>query len=99
MNISETEPSEYNFWLVGSSIVRDLIPNFNLQIQKNKSYHIKRQNNIRATEFLKLGKISTNDLEEKSPEEAMREMESLILSKQKTLPKSEIVIKFMKPSV
>jgi hypothetical protein len=47
VNISETEPSEYNFWLVGSSIVRDLIPNFNLQIQKNKSYHFKRQNNIR----------------------------------------------------
>jgi hypothetical protein len=26
MNISETEPSEYNFWLLGSSIVWDLKP-------------------------------------------------------------------------
>ena len=48
VNISETEPSEYTIWLVGSSIVRDLKPKLIYKYKKNKSYHIKRQNNIRS---------------------------------------------------
>ena len=106
MNISETEPSKYNFWLVGSSIVRDLQPKFIYKYKKTRVTTLKDKRIFGATEFLKLGKISTNviayqvgsnDLEEKSPEEVIREMEYLILSTQKTLPKSQIVINELLP--
>ena len=108
--------------MVGSSIVRDLKPKLIYKYKKTRATTLRDKSIFGATEFLKLGQISTNvmayqvgsnDLEEKSPEEVIREIESLILSTQKTLPKSQIVInellpkfydiyiidKFMKPNV
>ena len=104
--ISETEPSKYNCWLVGSSIVRDLKPKLIYKYKKTRVTTLRDKTIFGATEFLKLGQISTNvmayqvgsnDLEEKSPEEVIREIESLILSTQKTLPKSQIVINELLP--
>ena len=91
---------------MGSSIVRDLKPKLIYKYKKTRVTTLRDKTIFGATEFLRLGKISTNviayqvgsnDLQEKSPEEAIREMESLILSTQKTLPKSQIVINELLP--
>ena len=74
---------------MGSSIVRDLKPKLIYRYKKTRVTTLRDKTIFGATEFLKLGHIITNvmayqvgsnDLEEKSPEEDIREIESLILS-------------------
>ncbi|CAG2210744.1 unnamed protein product [Mytilus edulis] len=96
-----TNIQKVDLWVIGSSIVKDLDGK---KMYKNKQVKITtlRDKTVEgATKFVKLGtvhaknvllQIGSNDLEQKTPDDVLQEVELLVRELKSTLPESTVVI-------
>ena len=87
-------------WIIGTSIIKDLRPN---KMYKNKRIRIKTLHDKTiegASKFIESGKVKaknilfqvgSNDLEEKSPDDVVKEVENLVKMTKQMLPHVNII--------
>ncbi|CAG2247486.1 unnamed protein product [Mytilus edulis] len=103
---SKENNNEVKFWLVGSSIVKDMNAKKIFRYQSAKITTLRDKTIKGAIEFLETGKlkadniayqVGSNDLDEKSAEEVVNDMKKLVLATQRLVPGSNIIINELLP--
>ena len=93
------DQENYDVWIIGSSLVKDLRPKKMYRNKKIRVTTLQDKTVSGAIQFLKSGKvkadtvlyqIGSNDLEENSPDDVMKEVEELVNTTKEILPNANI---------
>ena len=100
------DPNSADVWIIGTSITKDLIPKKMYLNKKVRVTTLQDKTITGARNYIKSGKVQSdkillqvgsNDLESKTPEEVIQELEDLISELKRELPNSKLIIAELLP--